>query len=180
MSQFTSLVNVVVINIPFILVFLFVKKLVYLTQILVALYSFYFVPIPQEVARQFSLSMNITSISFVLLSPGGTLVTCMLLPHWLFDMFLLLCSHFLLIALFQHLETLKLVLHIIAAVIHRVDYTTPNILQDYDNSFYISKSSFLFLAGSFSDFCLPVSQLTFDVYCFISSLISYFIKSGLN
>lgn len=82
--------------------------------------------------------------------------------------------------LFRHLETLKLVLRMTDAIIHRVYSPTPNALQDSANSFFISKPSFLFLSGFFFDFCLPVSKLPFDIYCLISSLISCFIESRLN
>lgn len=72
-----------------------------------------------------------------------------------------------------------MVLHIAPAIILRA-YWTSNTLQDSTNSFFISKPSLLSLSGFFFDFCLPVSKLTFDIYCLISSLISCFIETRLN
>lgn len=69
--------------------------------------------------------------------------------------------------------------HIAAAVILRA-YCTTNPLRDAADSFFISKPSFLSLSGFSFDFCLPVSKLTFDIYCLISSLISCFKEPKLN
>lgn len=124
--------------------------------------------------------MNIASIPFVLLSPGETPLTCVLLRclSLMSLFFSLVISISLLFSAFG--DSLKRVLHITDVIIHKVYCTMPNTLRKSVNSFFISKPLFLFLSGFFFDFCLPVSKLTFDIYCLISFLISCFIETRLN
>lgn len=100
-------------------------------------------------------------------------------PLPLSDIFLL-SSHLHLIALFSVWKLSQVGSPYYWCSYPRAYCTAPNPLQGSANSFFISKPLFLFLFGLVFDFCLPVSKLTFDIYCLISSLISCFIESRLN
>lgn len=127
------------------------------------------------------LSVNITSDPFVPLAPGETPLTCVLLLHCLslISFFSLVISISLLFSAFG--DSLGRVLRITDAIIHGVYWAIPDPLQDSANSFFYFKTIILISVWLlFLIFHFPISNLTFDIYCLISSLISCFMESRLN